>query len=57
MGKRAIRKKLEKLVGTRQKVRITRPFPGDPSCNGFVVGLNADWVLVHQFNDFDPDGY
>jgi hypothetical protein len=51
------RRQLRSLVGTRKKVRLTRVFPGKLRHNGFVLALGRDWVLVHQFHDFYPEGY
>jgi hypothetical protein len=51
------RDRLAKLVGQPKMARLTRGFPGDPTHNGFVLGLGADLVLLHQFHDFSPEGY
>jgi hypothetical protein len=32
-------------------------YPGDPTHNGFILGLGRDLVLFHQFHDFYPEGY
>jgi hypothetical protein len=52
-----IREQLRSLVGTRKKVRLTRGFPSEPRHNGFVLALGREWVLVHQFHDFYPEGF
>lgn len=52
-----ILEKIQRALSPRKKVRITRPYPGDPLCNGFILGVSETWVLVHQFHDFSPDGY
>ena len=57
MDERAARKRLRSFVGTRKKVRLTRPFPGEPRHNGFILGVGRDLVLVQQFHDFHPEGY
>jgi hypothetical protein len=51
------RDRLSKLVGLPKKVHLTRGYPGDPTHNGFVLGLGRDLVLLHQFHDFYPEGY
>jgi hypothetical protein len=38
-------------------VHLTRGYPGEPTHNGFVLGLGRDLVLLHQFHDFYPEGY
>lgn len=52
-----VRKHLKSFVGTLKQVRVTRPFPGNPSHFGFVLGVGKELVLLHQFHDFYPDGY
>jgi hypothetical protein len=49
------RDRLAKLVGKPKNVHLTRAYPGEPTHNGFVLGL--DLVLLHQFHDFSPEGY
>jgi hypothetical protein len=51
------RDRLAKLVGRPKKVHLTREFPGEPTHNGFVLGLGHDLVLLHQFHDFYAEGY
>ena len=51
------RDRLSKLVGQPKKAQLTRGFPGEPTHNGFVLGLGRDLVLLHQFHDFYPEGY
>ena len=51
------RDRLSKLVGQPRKVHLTRGYPGEPTHNGFVLGLGRDLVLLHQFHDFHPEGY
>src|SRR3954453_9804359 len=51
------RDRLSKLVGQTKLARLTRGYPGDPTHNGFVLGLGRDLVLLHQFHDFYPEGY
>lgn len=48
---------LSRLVGLPKKVQITRGYPGEPTHNGFVLGLGRDLVLLHQFHDFYPEVY
>jgi hypothetical protein len=40
-----------------KKAHITRGYPGEPTHNGFILGLGRDLVLLHQFHDFYPEGY
>lgn len=44
-------------VGTRQKVRIERNRPPQRLLNGYVLAVWNGLVLLHQFHDFEPDGY
>lgn len=53
----AIQKELQAYAGTLKKVRITRSIPNDLTLNGFVLGVGREWVLLHQFHDFYPDGF
>lgn len=52
-----IRDRLSKLAGTQKMAHLTRSYPGEPTHNGFVLGLGRDLVLFHQFHDFYPEGY
>lgn len=51
------RDRLSKLVGQPRFAHLTRGYPGDPTHDGFVLGLGHDLVLLHQFHDFYPEGY
>lgn len=51
------RDRLSKLVGTPKMAHVTRGYPGEPTHNGFVLGLGRDLVLLHQFHDFYTEGY
>jgi hypothetical protein len=51
------RDRLEKVVGKPKKVHLTWFYPGEPTHNGFVLGLGLNLVLLHQFHDFSPEGY
>lgn len=53
---REARKRLLGFVGTRHKVRITRRIPKEPTHHGFVLAVGAEWVLLLQMHDFQPDG-
>lgn len=57
MNKKTIHKRLTESVGTRKKVKITRPYLGEQNCYGFVLGMSKKWVLLHDFFDFTPMGY
>lgn len=52
-----MRERLLEFVDARTKVRLTRGFPSEPLHNGFVLALGREWVLLHQFHDFYPEGY
>jgi hypothetical protein len=52
-----IRDRLAKLVCLPKKVQITRAYSGEPTHNGFVLGLGRDLVLLQQFHDFYPEGF
>jgi len=51
------RDRLKIVVGQPRKVHLTRGYPGEPTHNGFILGLGRDLVLMHQFHDFYPEGY
>lgn len=57
MHKTTVRKRLMKIIDTRKKVKISRPYPGEQSCHGFVLGMSKKWVLLLDFFDFTPMGY
>lgn len=57
MDEPPIREQLRPFVGSRKKVRVARSIPSEPHHNGFVLGLDRDWVLLQQFHDFYPEGY
>jgi len=44
-------------AGTRRKVRIERNRPSNPRLGGYVIDVANGLALVHQFDDFQPDGY
>jgi hypothetical protein len=44
-------------VGTRRKVRIERNTPSEPFLNGYVLAMDNGLILMHPFDDFEPDGY
>jgi hypothetical protein len=52
-----IKEKLIKSLHRKRMIYITRPYPGEPSLNGFVLGVGEDLVLIRQFHDFYPEGY
>lgn len=45
------------LVGTRRKVRIERDRPSHRLLNGYVLATKNGLILMHPFDDFEPDGY
>jgi hypothetical protein len=57
MNKKTVRKRLTEIVGAHKRVQVTRPYPGDPLLNGFVVGMSKKLLLLHDFFDFTPIGY
>ncbi len=50
-------KELAQLTGTGKKVRLTRRQPSDPTLNGYILGVGRTLLLMHCFDDFEPDGY
>ena len=50
-------KKLAEYAGTRKKVRLTRNRPSATQLNGYILGVSDALVLMHPFDDFEPDGY
>lgn len=57
MPKQSIIKKLESLAGTRKMVRLTRAFPGEQHCYGFILRISQTWILVHDHGDTQLYGY
>jgi hypothetical protein len=53
----ALRKQLRSFVGTGKKVRLARSIASDPWHNGFLLAVGREWVLIHQFHDFYPEGF
>jgi hypothetical protein len=49
--------RLRKHVGKREKVRITRSVPSESTLNGYLLAMSDDLLLMHVFDDFEPDGY
>ena len=37
-------------------MRLTRSIPSETHHSGFIVGVGRDFVLLHQFHDFYPEG-
>jgi hypothetical protein len=52
-----LRKRLKRLARDQRFLRITRSLPGDPSDNGFIVGVGEELILLHQFHNFHPECY
>ena len=48
---------LRKYVGKREKVRITRSRPSESRLNGYLIEASDELLLMHCFDDFEPDGY
>jgi hypothetical protein len=42
---------------TGRKVRLTRRQPSEPRLNGYILGVSERLLLMHCFDDFEPDGY
>jgi len=51
------RDRLSTFVSQLKMVHLTRRFPGQPTHNGFVLGLGEELVLLQQFHDFYLEGY
>ena len=51
------RNDLRRLVGTGKKVRLLRRQPSEPRLNGYILNMSNSLVLMHCFDDFEPDGY
>ncbi len=49
--------RLSAHAGTRRKVQIERNRPSNRLINGYVLHCEGGLALVHQFDDFEPDGY
>ncbi len=48
---------LTAFASERRMVHIKRPFPGEPSRSGFILGVGEELVLFRQFHDFYPEGF
>lgn len=48
---------LQQHVGSRRQVRIERNRPSEPLLSGYVLTMQGDLILMHPFDDFEPDGY
>jgi len=48
---------LSSYVGTRRKVRVERNRPSDRLVNGYILEIRNGLILIHPFDDFEPDGY
>lgn len=48
---------LWKLVGAPRKVRLIRDYPHQPTHNGYLLKMSETLLLLHQFHDFQPEGY
>lgn len=48
---------LARHVGSRQKVRLHRNRPSESLVNGYLLALRNGLLLMHPFDDFEPDGY
>jgi len=48
---------LQHHVGTRRKVRLERNRPSNPLLNGYLLAKHDGLVLMHPFDDFEPNGY
>jgi hypothetical protein len=50
----------QKLIGFAQEqsmVTLQRPFPGEPSESGFILGVGEELLLFRPFHYFYPEGY
>ena len=57
MRESSVFKDLQTFIGTRKFVHLTRVYPSEPTLNGLVLDVGKDWVMLHQFHDFYPEGY
>lgn len=48
---------LAEHIGTSRKVLLERSTPSHPRISGYVLAVEQGLVLLHQFDDFEPDGY
>lgn len=48
---------LSPFARTGKKVRLTRLQPSEPRLNGYILGVSDKLLLMHCFDDFEPDGY
>ncbi len=49
--------KIKQHTATGRKVQISRSRPSNPSLNGYLLAASDELVLMHVFDDFEPDGY
>jgi len=50
-------KELSLFARTGKKVRLTRQQPSEARLNGYILGVSEKLLLMHCFDDFEPDGY
>ena len=48
---------LVSFVRSGKKVCLTRRQPSEPRLNGYILGISDRLLLMHCFDDFEPDGY
>lgn len=52
-----MREQLVQHVGSGGTVHLTMQTPCEPTLNGYLLDMSETLVLMHSFDDFDPDGY
>ena len=45
------------FMGTGKKVRLIRRHPSESRLNGYILDMSNNLLLMHRFDDFEPDGY
>jgi len=50
-------KELSLFARTGKKVRLIRRQPSEPRLNGYILSVSEKLLLMHSFDDFEPDGY
>ena len=47
----------EKYLRKPSYLRLSRPFAVTDTVRGYVIAASNQWLLLHCFSDFTPDGY
>lgn len=52
-----MKRELASLAGSGKMVHLLRRQPNEPRLNGYLLAMSENLLLMHCFDDFEPDGY